>query len=152
MLDDDVFLGNLDEPTPLLPLMALVTSLSKVEDLVSECNITEETHEDRSRWLEAKLIEDPFYDEMIPQAFVEWAPDWNLGETARASVLSWTMRVNITLLLVRWDEHFPHWWSYGSVPSDSDWFEELVKSLEYEVGRVCCRAVNMYPRCGSRLP
>lgn len=136
----EVFLGTVDEPIPLLPLMALKVSLREIEELVYECNASEETHEDRSRWLEAALIEDLFYNEMTPQAFVEWGPDWALGDAPRASLFSWRIRIDIDLLLVRWDEKLPHWWSYG-VFNHGDWFQGLTKALEEEVGRPSSRAV-----------
>lgn len=139
----DVFQGSVDEPTPLLPLMALKVPLGEIEELVCECNASGETHEDRSRWLEAVLIEERLH--MTELGFVEWGPDWALGDAPRASVFSWTMRVDIDLLLVRWDEKLPHWWSYGEMFSHSDWFEDLVENLEAEVGRPCSRAVARRP-------
>ena len=57
-------------------------------------------------------------------------------------MVAFAKREDLELIVVRWDEKFPHWWSHGEVDENAEWVEKLIAELEKEVGRRASRVLT----------
>ena len=141
----DLNLGSPSEPEPLLPVMACLISLAEINIAINDCR---EQHglsvtEDATAFLEGELIDDNMQRlGMTPVASVEWGPTCWADEDYYASIYTLPVQAYGELLVVRWWEETPCWWSYGESASAID---AVVESLEQKVGRACNRVVGQLP-------
>lgn len=141
----DLTLGWPDAPEPLLPLIACLIPLAKINSAIASCRelhgpaITEEA----TAYLEGVLIDDKIQRlRMTPVACVEWGPTCWADEEYQASIYTLHFPAVGELVVVRWWEKTPRWWSYGENAGE---IELVIESLEREVGRTCNRVVGQLP-------
>jgi len=137
----DLNLGSPNVPEPLLPVMACLIPLAEINSAILSCRelhglaITEEA----TGYLEGELIDDNMTRlSMTPVASVEWGPTGWGEEDHLASIYTLPVPEYGELVVVRWWNEIPRWWSYGESASDID---AVIESLERKVGRPCNRVV-----------
>ena len=142
---EDLRLGSPDAPEPLLPVTACLIPLAEINSAIACCRelhgpaITAEATE----YLEGELIDDNVARLcMTPVASVEWGPTGWADEEYRASIYTLPVLEHGELIVVRWWERTPRWWSYGASAAE---IEVVIESLEREVGRPCNRVVGHPP-------
>lgn len=141
----DLKFGSPEAPEPLLPLMVLLTPLHEINSAIASCcelhgpAITAEATE----YLEGALIDDNMERlGMTPVGSVEWGPTCRGDEEYHASIYTLPVPERGKLVVVRWWDGAPHWWSYGESPNTTD---TVIESLERKVGRACNRVVGYTP-------
>jgi hypothetical protein len=142
----DQEIGSPETPEAFLSIVGALLSLEEVNAAIAACRelyglaITEDT----TKFLEGELIDDNIESLRLSEiAIVEWGPDWALGEEHNATVYRLPMQDVVKLILVRWWNDVPHWWSYGEDVEDLD---AVINSLERKVGRNCNRVVRKAQR------
>jgi hypothetical protein len=121
--------------------MACLIPLHEINSAIASCR---ELHgpaltEDATAYLEGELIDDNMARlGMTPVASVEWGPTGWADEESLASIYTLPIPAHGALVVVRWWEETPRWWSYGESASAID---AVVESLERKVGRVSNRVV-----------
>lgn len=137
----DLNLGSPEAPEPLLPVMACLISLAEINTAITECR---EQHglsvtEDSTAFLEGELIDDNMVRlGMIHVASVEWGSAGCGYEEYHASIYTLSIPDRAQVVVVRWWDTTPRWWSYGESAAE---IELVIESLEREVGRSCNRVV-----------
>lgn len=141
----DLNLGSPDAPEPLLPVMACLIPLHEINSAIVSCR---ELHgpaitEDATAYLEGELIDDNLARlRMTRVALVEWGPTWWGDEENIASIYTLSVPERRKLVVVRWWDGAPRWWSYGESASGID---AVIESLERRVGRGCNRVAGYTP-------
>lgn len=141
----DLNLGSPDAPEPLLPLMACLIPVHEINSAIASCR---ELHglaitEDATAYLEGELIDENMARlGMTSVASVEWGPTGWADEEHYASIHRLPFPEHGELIVVRWWEDTPRWWSYGESASAID---AVIESLERKVGRPCNRVVGQLP-------
>jgi hypothetical protein len=138
-------LGSPEAPEPLLPLIARLIPLHEINWAIASCRelhgpaITKEATE----YLEGELIDDNVARLGLTHvASVEWGPTWWGDEEYIASIYTLPVPEREKLVVVRWWDGAPRWWSYGESASGID---AVIESLERKVGRACNRVVGYTP-------
>jgi hypothetical protein len=142
---EDLKFGSPDAPEPLLPLMVLLTPVQEINSALASCRklhgpaITEEATE----YLEGELIDDNLGRLcMTPVATVEWGPTCWGDEEYHVSIYTLSVPEHGEMVVVRWWDGAPRWWSYGESAAG---IEVVIESLERRVGRTCNRVVGHPP-------
>ena len=142
---EDLHLGALNAPEPLLPLIACLIPLREINSALAGCRelhgraITAEATE----YLEGELIDDNVARLcMTHVASVEWGPTCWADEEYYASIYTLSIEAHGELVVVRWWDQTPRWWSYGESAAE---IEVVIDSLERKVGRTCNRVVGRFP-------
>lgn len=137
----DLNLGSPNVPEPLLPVMACLIPLAEINSAISSCH---ELHglditENATVYLEGELIDDNMTRlGMTPVASVEWGPTGWADDEHLASIYTLPVPEYGELVVVRWWNETPRWWSYGESASDTD---AVIETLERKVVRPCNRVV-----------
>jgi hypothetical protein len=141
----DLHLGSPDAPELLLPLMACLVPLHEINSAIASCRelhgpaITAEATD----YLEGALIDDNMARlGMTPIASVEWGPTCCGDEEYAASIYTLPVPERGKLVVVRWWDGAPHWWSHGASAAK---IEVVIEALERRVGRTCNRVVGQLP-------
>jgi hypothetical protein len=141
MLFENLDVGTPEIPKALLPLVPVFLPLEDIDTALTACRelyglaVTE----DATEFLEGKLIDANLERLRFEQvALVEWGPDWALGEEYNAAVYVLPIQGVGELIVVRWWDDVPHWWSYGESVGDMN---AVINSLERKVGRTYNRVV-----------
>lgn len=148
----DLNLGSPDAPEPLLPVIACLIPLHEINLAIACCR---ELHglaatEDATEFLEGELIDDNMTRlGMTPIASAEWGPTGWADEERYASIYMLPVPAHGELVVVRWWEETPRWWSYGESASAID---AVIDSMERKVGRGCNRVVGQLPRITGSSP
>lgn len=142
---EDLKFGSPDAPEPLLPVMACLIPLAKINLAVACCRtlhghaITAEATE----YLEGALIDDNMARlGMTPIASAEWGPTCWADEERYASIYTLPIPEYGDIVVVRWWDGAPRWWSYGANAAK---IEVVIEALERRVGRTCNRVVGHPP-------
>lgn len=138
-------LGSPEAPEPLLPVMACLIPLHEINSALACCRtlhghaITAEATE----YLEGELIDDNLGRLCMTRvASVEWGPTWWGDEENIASIYTLSVPERRKLVVVRWWDGAPRWWSYGESAAEIDL---VIESLERRVRRTCNRVVGQVP-------
>lgn len=141
----DLNLGSPDAPEPLLPVMACLIPVKEINSAIACCR---ELHgvaitEDATEFLEGELIDDNIARlGMTLIASVEWGPTCWGDEEYVASIYTLPIPAHGEMVVVRWWDGAPRWWSHGASTSAID---GAIESLERKVGRACNRVVGYTP-------
>jgi hypothetical protein len=141
----DLNLGSLNAPEPLLSLLVCLLPLAEINSAIATC---QELHghaitDYATAYLEGVLIDDNVHRlDMTPVALVEWGPTGWIHGDHHASIYTLRFPAHGELVVARWWNETPGWWSYGECPNDID---AVVESLERQVGRTCNRVVWQIP-------
>lgn len=142
----DLHLGSTDGPEPLLPVLACLIPVKEINSAIACCR---ELHglaitEDATEFLEGELIDDNIARlGMTLIASVEWGPTCRGDEEYTASMYTLPVPERGKLVVVRWLDGAPRWWSYGASAAK---IEVVIEALERRVGRTCNRVVGQVPR------
>ncbi|MBX3728549.1 MAG: hypothetical protein KF858_05125 [Candidatus Sumerlaeia bacterium] len=138
-------LGSPETPEPLLPVMICLIPLHEINSALACCRtlhghaITAEATE----YLEGELIDDNVARLGMTQvAAVEWGPTCWADEEYQASIYTLPIPAHGMMVVVRWWDGAPRWWSHGASTSAID---GVIESLERKVGRTCNRVVGHPP-------
>jgi hypothetical protein len=135
-------LGSPDAPEPLLPVMACLIPVHEINLAIDSCR---ELHgpaitEDATAYLEGELIDDNIARlGMTLVASVEWGPTGWADEEYLASIYTLPIPEHGDIVIVRWWDETPRWWSYGESAAEIDL---VIASLERKVGRFSNRVVG----------
>ncbi|MCB2156543.1 hypothetical protein KQI84_16830 [bacterium] len=141
----DLNLGSPDTPEPVLPLIACLIPLAEINSAIASCR---ELHglavtEDATAYLEGELVDENIARlRMTPVATVEWGPTCWADEEHQASIYTLHFPTFGELVVVRWWDETPRWWSYGTSATG---IELVIASMERKVGRTCNRVVRQLP-------
>lgn len=137
----DLNLGSPDAPEPVLPLITCLIPLAEINTAITDCREQNglSVTEDATAFLEGELIDDNMQRlGMTPVASVEWGPTCWADEERYASIYTLSIPDLTQVVVVRWWDTTPRWWSYGESAAE---IELVIESLEREVGRSCNRVV-----------